>query len=175
MKCPACSNTLSEVKAGVVIVDICRTGCGGMWFDAFELNKLDNADEPGGEALMGIAQNGASRANPEAKRNCPKCGNLTMMQHFYSVKRQVVVDECPGCAGFWLDMGELSTIRGEFATEEESRLAAQQHFAEHFNPELEKMHAQDAEHAARAKKIARLFRFICPSYYLPGKQSWGAF
>jgi len=31
--------------------------------------------------------------------------------------------------------------------------------------------------AAREKvdRIARLFRFICPSYYVPGKQKWGAF
>jgi len=24
-------------------------------------------------------------------------------------------------------------------------------------------------------KISNMFRFICPSYYIPGKQDWGAF
>ena len=27
----------------------------------------------------------------------------------------------------------------------------------------------------KARRIAHAFRFICPSYYIPGKQSWGAF
>jgi len=26
-----------------------------------------------------------------------------------------------------------------------------------------------------ARKIANAFKFICPSYYIPGKQAWGAF
>ena len=27
----------------------------------------------------------------------------------------------------------------------------------------------------KAKKIARMFRFTCPGYDIPGKQEWGAF
>jgi hypothetical protein len=41
--------------------------------------------------------------------------------------------------------------------------------------EIEKMRAESQTKAEKAKKIARLFRFICPSYYLPRKQEWGAF
>ena len=26
-----------------------------------------------------------------------------------------------------------------------------------------------------ARKVARIFKFISPSYYIPGKQGWGAF
>jgi len=36
------------------------------------------------------------------------------------------VDECPKCAGFWLDAGELAGIRSEFATQEERKAAAQE-------------------------------------------------
>lgn len=175
MKCPACTKSLSEVTAGAVKVDACCEGCGGIWFDAFELSKLDNASETGGESLLDIGKRANAQSDSLAKRQCPKCMSVTMMQHFYSVKRQVVVDECPGCGGFWLDMGELATIRGEFATEEEARKAAQGYFSEHFDPQLDKMQQQSEEHAARAHKIARMFRFICPSYYIPGKQDWGAF
>ena len=32
-----------------------------------------------------------------------------MMRHFFSVKRQVEVDECPGCGGFRLDAGKMVT------------------------------------------------------------------
>ena len=36
------------------------------------------------------------------------------MRHFYSAKRAVAVDECPTCAGTWLDGGELEQIRNEY-------------------------------------------------------------
>jgi hypothetical protein len=35
------------------------------------------------------------------------------MRHFSSATRTVTVDECPTCAGVWLDQGELERIRSE--------------------------------------------------------------
>ena len=58
------------------------------------------------------------------------------MRHFHSVKRGALVDECPRCAGFWLDAGELAAIRTEFATEKERKQAAQEYFAELLDPDL---------------------------------------
>jgi Zn-finger nucleic acid-binding protein len=98
-----------------------------------------------------------------------------MMRHFFSAKRQVVVDECPSCGGHWLDPGELRTIRTEYASEEEREHAAQAYFAEVFGPTLAAAHAETEEDLARARNIAHAFRFISPSYYIPGKQDWGAF
>ncbi len=98
-----------------------------------------------------------------------------MMRHFISVKKRVTVDECPGCGGYWLDVGELVTIRKEFNTEEERRKAAVAYFSEIFDTQLAAMRAQSDEQAIRARRIARIFRFLCPSYYLAGKQEWGAF
>jgi len=83
------------------------------------------------------------------------------------------VDESPNCGGHWLDPGELRTIRTEYASEEERERAA--YFSEVFGPELAAAHAQTEEDLARARRIAHAFRFICPSYYVPGKQDWGAF
>ena len=34
-----------------------------------------------------------------------------MMRHPFSVKREIEIDECPNCAGYWLDHGELDAIR----------------------------------------------------------------
>ena len=90
-----------------------------------------------------------------------------------SVRRQVVVDECPNCGGEWLDPGELRTVRTEYASEEERERAASEYFSEVFGPELAAVHAQTEEDLAR--RIAHVFRFICPSYYVPGEQGWGAF
>jgi hypothetical protein len=37
------------------------------------------------------------------------------------------------------------------------------------------MRRESQEKLEKARRIANIFRFICPSYYIPGKQEWGAF
>ena len=175
MKCPACENELSQIVAGDIIVDVCKGGCGGIWFDRFELKKVDEPCESAGEVLLDIAKNEKILIDQDRRRKCPKCADIIMMRHFFSVKRRVRVDECPGCGGYWLDVGELAMIRKEFNTEEERRKAAEAYFSEIFDTQLTAMREQGNEQAERASKIARIFRFLCPSYYLPGKQVWGAF
>lgn len=174
MKCPACETELTSMAAGDITVDVCKGGCGGIWFDNFELRKVDEPHESTGEILLDIDRNEKIKIDSSNRRRCPKC-NVLMMRHFSSVKKQVTVDECPGCGGCWLDVGELATIRKEFKTEEDRRKAAEEYFSEIFGTQLAEMRAKSEEQAQRALKIAWLFRFICPSYYLPGKQAWGAF
>ena len=41
MKCPACKNPLLEKDAEGMTLDVCYGGCGGIWFDAFELQRVD--------------------------------------------------------------------------------------------------------------------------------------
>jgi uncharacterized protein len=176
MKCPACGNSLSSIPVGELTVDACQGGCGGIWFDRLELAKVDESSQSAGEKLLQIARNPAVKFGPDnrPRLSCPRCG-VIMMRHFFSVKKQVLVDECPQCGGTWLDAGELATIRSEFNTEETRKKATEAYFDEVFGKQLAVLHAQDEANAAQAQKLAHLFRFICPSYYLPGKQKWGAF
>ena len=44
MKCPACYNELTPRRAGQITVDVCDGGCGGIWFDNFELKRVDAGD-----------------------------------------------------------------------------------------------------------------------------------
>jgi len=113
MKCPACFNQLSEMMVGTVAVDVCRGGCGGVWFDAFELQKVDDPGDPAGEALFNIERDPAVQVNPTLKRSCPRCDDIKLKRQFFSPRRRVEVDHCPGCAGYWLDAGELGKIRRE--------------------------------------------------------------
>ena len=83
-------------------------------------------------------------------RVCPRCGDTGMMQHFFSVKKQVEVDECPKCGGIWLDCGELGKIRSQFSSEEERGSAAKEYFSEIFDAELEKMTAESEAKAEKA-------------------------
>jgi uncharacterized protein len=44
-----------------------------------------------------------------------------------------------------------------------------------FDPDLAVERAKTMEDLRKARRIAYTFRFICPSYYIPGEQDWGAF
>lgn len=175
MECPACSNMLQEVTVADVTVDVCKGGCGGIWFDWFELKKLDEPHESAGRELLDVERDKGIIIDHTKRLNCPKCDDIVMMRHFFSVKKEVEVDECPGCGGFWLDAGELGKIRGLFNTEEERHKAADEYFSEVFGDKLTAMRAEDEAKPNKAHKIANMFRFICPTYYIPGKQDWGAF
>jgi hypothetical protein len=109
------------MDVGPVTVDVCQGGCGGIWFDAFELQHVDESDETAGEWLMAIDRDRRLQLDPTRKRECPRCEGVKLMRHYYSPKRRVEVDECPGCGGYWLDAGELEKIRDEA---EENRQAA---------------------------------------------------
>ena len=98
-----------------------------------------------------------------------------MMRHFESVARKVAIDECPSCGGVWLDAGELNVIRSEFPSAEARHEAARKAFSEMFDGQLAAEHAKSEVELARARKVSRALRFICPSTYLPGKQEGGAY
>ena len=175
MKCPACENPLQEMTVEDVTVDVCKGGCGGIWFDQFELKKFDEPHESAGERLLEIERDEGITVDRAKRFKCPKCEDVVMMRHFFSVKKQVEVDECPSCGGFWLDAGELDKMRSLFKTEEERHKAAEEQFAEIFGLQLAETQAQDEAKLNKVRRISNMFRFVCPSYYIPGKQDWGAF
>ena len=121
MKCPACNNTMEEISVEEITVDVCEGGCGGIWFDQFELKKVDEPHESLGEGLLDTEKSDSLELDHNNPRTCPRCNDTKMMRHFFSVKKEVTVDECPKCAGIWLDYGELGKIRSQFDSEEESK------------------------------------------------------
>ncbi len=66
-------------------------------------------------------------------------------------------------------------IRSQFDTEEARAEAWQEEFTQAFGDQLADMDAQSQAQAQRAQRFSQALRFICPSYYAPGKQAWGAF
>lgn len=119
MKCPACFNELTKRQAGSLEVDVCQGGCGGVWFDAFELQKVDEEEERAGEHLLEIERDQSVIIDPSRKRQCPRCEDVKLMRHFFSAKRRIEVDQCPNCNGYWLDAGELAAVRAERAQQEQ--------------------------------------------------------
>lgn len=175
MKCPACGRSLKEIEVGGLRVDVCEGGCGGTWFDQLELRKVDEPHESQGEVLLDIPCDPDVRVDHQARRYCPRCGDMVMRRYFYSVKMQLEVDECPKCAGFWLDAGELRRIRGQYRDEDRRHVSSEDHFSLLFDAELERLRDESRRRSDSARSFARLFRFLLPSYYLPGKQTWGAY
>jgi len=113
MKCPACFNELTEMRVGTLTVDACHGGCGGIWFDAFELQQVDEQEEGAGEFLLDIHRDPSLVVDITRKRSCPRCEDMKLQRHFFSARREVEVDQCPNCNGYWLDAGELAKIRVE--------------------------------------------------------------
>ena len=175
MKCPACGNNLQEINVSGVAVDVCQGGCGGIWFDNFELKKFDEPHESAGEELLDIERDEGIALDHTKTLKCPKCEDIIMTRHFFSVKKQVKVDECPGCGSFWLNAGELGRIRSLFNTEEEKNKAAEEYFSEVFGSQLVAIKDANEAKLKKAQKVSNIFRFICPSYYVPAKQDWGAY
>ena len=113
MKCPACFNELTEMQVGSLVVDVCQRGCGGIWFDAFELERVDEEGEAAGEPLLRVARDERIAVDMSRKRDCPRCAGVRLHRHYFSAKRRVQIDQCPNCGGYWLDAGELAQIRSE--------------------------------------------------------------
>lgn len=168
MKCPVCSNQLTPKVVNKITLDVCDNGCGGIWFDQFELKKFDEKIEPHAEVLIDIKIT-KTVAKDTKQHDCPKCLNIKMMRHFASTKRKVTVDECAKCAGFWLDAGELSEIRNEFESESERQKAAESLFSEMFDSKLAEEKKKSAAQSEKLHNFAKAFKFITPSYYIKGK------
>jgi Zn-finger nucleic acid-binding protein len=117
MKCPACDFDLTEMEMGGVKLDTCHGGCGGIWFDAFELQRVDDRNEVATEYLLRIQRNPKKVVDFSRKRACPRCDGVKLKRHFFSALKKVEVDHCPNCGGYWLDAGELEKIRAEKALE----------------------------------------------------------
>jgi hypothetical protein len=126
MICPACDHALTEMKLGKLTVDACHRGCGGIWFDNFELRKADG--EFAAEAILRIERDDLRLVDYERRRQCPRCDGVVMMRHFFSGQRETEVDTCPNCGGAWLDAGELTAIRREAHGEKQAEEAAQSYF-----------------------------------------------
>lgn len=175
MNCPACSNKLTAKVIDDVTIDVCENGCGGIWFDNFEIRKFDEPHESAGEELLNIPTNPNVVVNPEQRYNCPVCDDIVMMRHPFSFKRKVTIDECPGCAGIWLDEGELTQIRELFTSEQEREMQTGEFVEQVIGKKLAELEEHDQAELAKAQRFANMFKWICPSAYIPGKQEWGAF
>jgi len=163
MQCPACQTAMIEEDFGGVKVDVCKDGCKGIWFDWFELSKLDENNEGFGNALKEALESPRQNDDNRGQLQCPKC-SLPMHIHKYKHACLVNVDECYACAGFFLDSGELRIIRDVYMNPEQEQAYTEELLSD--IPEYDKAKRDLEKEKTRVEAIRRLTRYIRPSYYL---------
>ena len=105
-------------------LDICYGGCGGIWFDAHELERVTARaaatlhtiwQVPVDEKRAGEtpALPGATAKKPAEPRVCPRCDGQVLDRKWFSDLKRVEIDQCPICGGVWLDAGEFSPVYEE--------------------------------------------------------------
>lgn len=88
-----------------VDVDQCDT-CGGIWFDAHELERV-----LGRGHVEALAKRGAPRPDDDERRgHCPRCGGDGYLVQIASADSRVHIDTCAICGGKWLDGGEIGVL-----------------------------------------------------------------
>lgn len=166
MKCPVCSQEMVQEDFGGVKVDVCLYGCKGIWLDWMELQKIDEKNEGLGNALKEALNYPRANDGSRGAINCPKCG-IPMHAHQYESSKEANVDECYNCGGFFLDSGELRTIRETFMSEEEEEKYAQKLLNE--IPDYQEAQDDLTKQELRAEAIKRYTKFVRLSYYMTGK------
>jgi uncharacterized protein len=110
MKCPACKGPLRQKGAGTLTLDVCYGGCGGIWFDHTELERVDAR---AATTLHTVWRDPSRDVVLTEPRLCPRCPNQVLERRWFSEARKVEIDQCPQCGGLWLDEGEFTRIQDE--------------------------------------------------------------
>ena len=122
IKCTACQKPMKHVEVEGMVIDVCLDGCGGMWFDKYELKRVDNGCENVGELLNNLKAKPGIKTIPAEKRKCPRCQESILRQGYYSTRKEVIIDKCYNCGGVFLDAGELAHIRSLYYTAEDKQV-----------------------------------------------------
>lgn len=127
LSCPTClgvmMNKLKPVRDDDLVLDYCRR-CGGVWFDAGEVDALRSASPKGlgtGVSLReGAFRMPCHQCHAPIDRNtpaCPSCGWKNRLEcpscqrPLERVERAgLVLDVCRTCRGVWFDNHELAEI-----------------------------------------------------------------
>lgn len=111
MNCPRCKSLLETIDLGeyggeyaAVVIDSCPD-CGGVWYDKGELDARDESVWTNVETL-----DFETRLSGGRRSLCPRC-EVRLVRVSPKGAREIVIDKCPDCFGFWLDAGQLESIQ----------------------------------------------------------------
>ena len=106
MICPVCKKDALIVEYNRIELDYCPS-CGGVWFDAGELELLlESAGIGNHHGLLSDIAGAPEAASPEKKRRCPICRHK-MRKTYIDEDKKILVDICHVGDGIWFDGGEV--------------------------------------------------------------------
>jgi len=111
MICPVCKKSMLVIERNHIELDHC-VDCGGIWFDAGELELLLSslAVVQADTFLKGILAGPEEKSN-EHLRRCPIC-TRKMKKSLVGTSTKVLIDACRRGDGLWFDGGELDALLG---------------------------------------------------------------
>ena len=119
--CPACNKPLHKIFIPDLgfNIDLCIDGCGGVFFDNREFEKMRTPDVNISTLNELVKGNDYTNVETSIVRHCATC--KTKMLKTKVGKGRVEIDVCPVCGGKFLDANELDEIReAYFGTYEKS-------------------------------------------------------
>ncbi|MCB1032663.1 MAG: zf-TFIIB domain-containing protein [Acidobacteria bacterium] len=111
--CPRCQGPLVPFEVeevGARFTALRCEACGGTFFQAGDLERIDDIIEPHLLEIRHIPSP-AEQRRPLLCPVCPGAPQMEKVEHRRDAK--VVMDVCPSCHGTWLDRGELEAIHRE--------------------------------------------------------------
>jgi Zn-finger nucleic acid-binding protein len=105
--CPKCREPMRSERVGCVTVDRC-VGCGGLWLDALEKERLLEHKGAARHADAGSRAQ-AGRMDRKVKILCPR-DHSTMIHMVDASQPHVGFESCTVCGGVFLDAGELTDL-----------------------------------------------------------------
>lgn len=130
MQCPRTNVELTRLLVGGI--EVFSSPNGGVFFDNRQIFSFSDPSQKRGVVLAKhLSRFVDSDADFKARINCPKCPDVVMMRRFFTPLHVVEIDECPSCAGIWLDPTELNKIHENHLTAKEKQLLINQQASDH--------------------------------------------
>jgi Zn-finger nucleic acid-binding protein len=107
--CPQCSGQLELVIYQKIEVDRCQD-CAGIWFDRLEAEQLKQIK---GSERVDVGTSAESKRQPKTS-SCPKC-RQPMLRMLDIDKHAIWYEKCPRCQGIWLEAGQFTRYKQNFA------------------------------------------------------------
>jgi len=143
MKCPECDVKMFLVKTeshyGVpIFLDQCSQ-CGGLWFDESEMNRTHH------DAAKILDQKKLKEFKyfPKEALICPKDGLKLKLFKDLNFPKEIVVENCHNCGGFWFNRGEFASYQKYRKEKREENIEIDKELEKRVNALISKHHSGD--------------------------------